>query len=83
MYFVYILQSEKSQRYYIGSTENVQMRLVRHNTGKVVATKNKGPWNIVYMEEFLTRQSAYGREMEIKSYKGGNNFKKLLVRAPR
>jgi len=50
MFFTYILQSAKSGRYYIGHTEDIQKRLERHNTGKVTATKNKGPWSLNYYE---------------------------------
>jgi putative endonuclease len=42
MFYTYIIQSEKSGRYYIGHTENIEARLERHNAGKVTATKNKG-----------------------------------------
>jgi len=31
MHFVYILQSEKTGKYYVGQTEDVQARLARHN----------------------------------------------------
>ncbi len=32
----------------------------------------------VYMEEFETQEDAFSRERKIKSYKGGNAFKKLV-----
>jgi putative endonuclease len=78
MYFVYILQSEKDGSYYTGQTQNVADRLVRHNAGAVPSTRRKMPYRIVYQEEFATRAEAIRRESEIKSYKGGNAFKKLL-----
>ncbi len=42
MYFTYILQSEKDGRYYIGSTNNLENRLKRHNKGYSRYTKNNG-----------------------------------------
>ena len=36
------------------------------------------PWKIVYTETFKTKSEAYKRELQIKSYKGGNAFKKLI-----
>jgi len=42
------------------------------------STKNFRPWEIVYKEFFDTKQEAYRRELQIKSYKGGQAFKKLL-----
>ena len=83
MFFTYILQSEKSSRYYIGSTENLDKRLIIHNSGKVKSTRNKGPWVLKYFEQFKTRTEAVRRELEIKGYKGGNSFKELMVRASR
>jgi len=78
MYKMYILQSLVNLRYYIGSTENFDERLKRHNGGRVKSTKSGKPWKLVYSEKFPTKSEAYKREMEVKSYKGGIKFKKLL-----
>lgn len=78
MYFVYILQSQKSSRYYIGSTQDLNERLFMHNAGKVPSTRNKGPWFLSYSEQLETRSQARKRELQIKSYKGGEAFKKLI-----
>ncbi|TSC64230.1 MAG: excinuclease abc c subunit domain protein [Parcubacteria group bacterium Gr01-1014_106] len=78
-FFTYILQSKKTGHYYIGSTENLSDRLRAHNAGKVRSTRNRGPFSIVYTEEFSTRQDAYRREQEIKRYKTGKAFYKLLT----
>ena len=42
-------------------------RLERHNLGKVNATRNKGPWAIVYYETYSSRIEANNRELHIKS----------------
>jgi len=78
MYKVYILQSLKNNRYYIGHTNNIYKRLKRHNSGQVKSTKPYLPWKIVHTEDYKTKAEAYKREMEIKSYKSGIKFKKLL-----
>ena len=78
MYKVYILQSIKNQRYYIGHTSNLDKRLLRHNSGGVKSTKNNRPWKIVYTENYNTKSEANKRELEIKNYKGGIKFKRLL-----
>jgi putative endonuclease len=79
MYFAYILKSEKHGRYYIGSCSDIYDRLKRHNGGRNKATKNGIPWILVYKETFLTRSEAYKREFQIKSYKGGEAFKKIVT----
>ncbi|MFW0837933.1 MAG: GIY-YIG nuclease family protein [Candidatus Komeilibacteria bacterium] len=78
MYLVYILQSKLSGRYYIGQTINLDKRLKRHNSGLVKSTRSGAPWIVVHREEFITRQAAYKRERQIKSYKGGAAFKRLF-----
>jgi len=78
MFSVYIIQSLKNQRYYIGHAEDSDVRLKKHNGGIVKSTKYGIPWKKVYTENYPTRAEAYRREIEIKSYKGGIKFKKLL-----
>lgn len=78
MFYTYILKSQKTKRYYIGQTENLNNRLKRHNAGLVRSTKHGIPWEIMYYETFNTKLEACRRELEIKGYKGGIKFKKLL-----
>ena len=68
-YFVYILRSLEDKTYYIGSTNNLEDRLKRHNEGRVAYTKPKRPWKLVYSEEHPNRSSAAKRESEIKAHK--------------
>ncbi len=79
-YVVYILQSLKTNRYYVGFTSDVFARLVRHNQGRNNATRRDRPWKVIYREIFTNRNDAYQRERQIKSYKGGKAFKKLINR---
>ncbi len=78
MFYVYILKSINSNHYYIGHTSDLQKRLVEHNAGLVKSTKRYLPWKIAYTESFNTKSEAYKRELQIKSYKSGNAFKKLV-----
>ena len=78
MIFVYILQSLKDSEYYTGITKDLKSRLLKHNSGGVESTKNRMPFKVVYSEKHEDYKSARIREKEIKSYKGGNSFKKLI-----
>ncbi len=78
MHLVYILYSQSSKHYYIGYTKNITKRLGNHNAGKVKSTKAYKPWIVLHLEMAITKQSAFKREQEIKAYKGGNAFKKLI-----
>ena len=77
MFWVYVIQSLKTGRFYIGSTNSLTRRLEEHNRGKF-STKSAVPWKLVYKERFKTKPEVYRRELKIKSYKGGNAFKRLL-----
>ena len=77
-HYVYILQSLKDKKYYIGETSNVALRLLFHNAGKQRSTKNRIPFIIILIEQFETREEALQREKQIKSWKGGNAFKTLI-----
>jgi len=78
MFTAYILQSIKNGRYYIGHTSDMIARFAKHNAGMVKSTKSFIPWKIIYTENCNTKSEAYRRELEIKSYKGGIKFKRLL-----
>ena len=78
MYTVYIIKSETGGKFYIGYTKNIIKRLQEHNLGKTKSTKRRGPYKVIYTEVYQDKQSAYKREREIKRYKGGQAFKKLI-----
>ena len=64
--FVYILFSEKSSRYYVGQTADIEERLKRHHSGRVNSTKYGIPWKIVLQIEVLNRSEAMLLENKIK-----------------
>lgn len=78
MYTVYILKSTLHDRYYVGHTNNIDKRLKKHNAGQVKSTKPFKPWTLIHYEQHQSRAEAFNREMEIKKYKSGIKFKKLL-----
>ncbi|MES2589232.1 MAG: GIY-YIG nuclease family protein [Bacteroidota bacterium] len=68
MYYSYVLLSLKNGLIYKGSTENLENRIIVHNSGKVNFTSKYLPWELVLFEEFETRSEALKRE---KWYKSG------------
>jgi len=72
MYFVYVLFSLKDHRLYKGSTDNIQKRLFRHNSGGSKSTANRKPFVIVYVEQFENKSDALKREYFLKSLEGGS-----------
>lgn len=49
-----------------------------HNNGEVRSTKSGVPWRVVYTEDYNKKSEAVKREIEIKKYKSGIKFKKLV-----
>ena len=76
-YFVYILQSRKVKRFYIGFTIDLQRRLVEHNNGKTRSTRPFTPWKLIYFETFKDKKEAYKREWHLKHPHGYKE--KLLI----
>ena len=77
-YTVYILYSETHDRYYIGQTENIEQRLIRHNKKMVPSTKPYTPWTLVHLEHFASRADAMKREKDIKSKKSRKYIASLI-----
>jgi len=50
--FLYILKSEINERFYIGTTTDLDDRIKRHNQGRSKSTKSGRPWEVAYIEEF-------------------------------
>ncbi len=78
MAFVYILQSETTGRLYVGSTDSLERRLSEHHRGKDRATRNRGPWKLVYQEQFELLPDARRREYEIKKWKSAKLIHALI-----
>ncbi|OGG03966.1 hypothetical protein A2W14_05895 [Candidatus Gottesmanbacteria bacterium RBG_16_37_8] len=78
MYTVYIIQNDITKKYYIGITSNIDDRLRHHNSGASKSTCRIGIWKVIHHEYFENKKDAWLREKRIKSYKGGNAFKKLI-----
>ena len=73
MFISYVLFSRSAERYYIGSTHDLENRLREHNAGECHSTRGGVPWNVVWAEEFDTRSGAVGRERQIKA-RGARRF---------
>lgn len=65
-FFTYILFSTSKNKYYVGSTNSIQRRLIEHNSGQTKSTKLGIPWNLVFTQEFRTKSEATKLEIKIK-----------------
>ena len=78
MPYTYILQSESSRRYYVGSTNDIERRVSEHLRSHSLATRKRGPWKLVYQESFETLLEARRRELEIKAWKSAKLISTLI-----
>ena len=78
MYVTYILYSKSIDRFYIGSTNNLDRRLSEHNRKKGKYTDRGIPWEIVYLEKFETNTLTRKRELEIKKKKSRIYIESLI-----
>lgn len=63
---VYILRC-KDGTLYTGYTNNLEQRMQKHEEGKGAKyTKGRGPFQLIYIEKFMTKNEALKREYEIK-----------------
>jgi putative endonuclease len=68
-YYLYIIQSQIDKSFYIGTTQCLEARLLRHNQGRSRYTRAKKPWCLVYFEKHPDRSSAMKKEYALKRQK--------------
>ena len=78
MYFLYILYSKLRNKYYVGSTGDIEGSLKSHNSNHSGFTGHTGDWLVVYHESFEKKEEAYARERAIKKWKSRKLIETLI-----
>ncbi len=78
MFYAYVLKSIHHDFYYKGHCENPEERLIQHNSGMTQSIRPYIPFELVYKEEFATREEAIAREKYFKT-SAGRRFLKNKV----
>jgi predicted GIY-YIG superfamily endonuclease len=73
---VYVLQGQRSNKFYIGCAERPEDPLTEHQRGD--ATRGRGPWTLVYQERFDTLAEARRRERQLKEWKSHRSVQELI-----
>ena len=76
---VYILQSQKNNRFYIGSTENIQRRFKEHCDGLVFSTKNIRPLELVFFQNYICIKEARKIEYKLKKLKSRKIIEQIIA----
>ena len=80
MFTVYVLYSEKYDKLYIGYTSDLKKRLLSHNElARKGWTVKYRPWKLIYSEELIDKSTAMNREKELKSHKGRDFIRSLII----
>ncbi len=69
MAFPYVLQSESTGRFYVGSTTDLGRRLSEHARGQTPATRKRGPWKLAFRQKFSNLCQARQQEPRLKVWK--------------
>ena len=80
-FYVYMLKSISGTtlKTYVGYTNNLRSRLVKHNTNKGAKSTKGYKWLLIYNKKFKTKSEAMSYEYKLK--KDRNKRKEILDKA--
>jgi putative endonuclease len=79
-FYCYILYSKSTDKYYVGYTaDDLQNRLLKHNSNHKGFTGKIGDWSLMYQEIFDNKTDALKREAYIKKQKSRKFIEKLIA----
>jgi len=78
MAYIYILQSEKTKNYYIGSSQNFEKRYKEHLAGRVRSTKALLPLKVVLKQSLPDIDIAKKLELRLKKFKRRDFIEKIV-----
>ena len=80
MHFLYIIRSEKLNRFYVGESEQPKIRVEQHNSHyfKTNFTKAANDWKLALTFECKSKEDALYLEKFIKRMKSKNFIEKVI-----
>jgi len=78
MFYTYILKSDKDGKLYIGWTNDLKARFIKHQKGLVISTKDRRPFQLIYYEACLIKEDAIRREKALKTGFGRAYIKRRI-----
>jgi len=82
-FYVYVLESKKDGKKYIGYTNNLKKRIEEHKKGFSFATKFRLPFELIYFEGCKNMQDAKRRENYLKTTQGARFLGLRLIQYQR
>lgn len=78
MFYVYVLEDQTTNSWYIGYTKNLKRRFIEHLNGNNITTRSKQKLKVIYYEAYQNKIDALGREKFLKGGSGRVYLKKQL-----
>jgi len=78
LFWVYVLESSKDKKRYIGFSTNLKKRLEEHKKGVVFSTRPRLPMKLIYLEACTNFDDAKRREEYLKTTRGRRFLAKRL-----
>jgi len=77
IFHVYMMRtiSGTTKKTYVGYTNNIKNRLIKHNSGKGAKSTRGYKWEIIYRKKFLSKSAAMSFEYLLKK----NRKKRLII----
>jgi putative endonuclease len=82
MFYAYVVRSVNHPYLYKGHCEDLKKRLLEHNSGMTKSIRMYAPFELVYFEEFATRNQAVRRERYFKTAAGRRFLKEKIGIVP-
>ena len=82
MFYVYLIISEKYKNFktYVGYTNNLKKRLIKHNSNKGAKSTRGRKWKLIYKKNFNNKSSAMKYEYFLKkNYKMRKKIKSKYI----
>lgn len=80
MFYAYVVKSAHKEYLYKGHCKDLNKRIQQHNAGSTVSLLPYIPVELVYYEEFSTKEEAIKREKYFKSSAGRRFLKAKIAR---
>ena len=77
-HFVYVLESERDGKLYIGVTKDIASRLKKHEAGGVTSTKSRRPFRLLGSREFGSFAEAREAEVLLKRFKDSTRVRSWI-----
>jgi len=78
MSYIYILESLRDGRFYVGSTTDLDRRVAHHKGGHTYSTKRFGALKLVFSQKFDSLKEVRYLESKLKKMKRKDYLKKII-----